>query len=286
MRAMNRAAALNWREVFEQAGAELVEGKCFRWAASLAYYFFLALFPALLFVVSLAGLLPIEHLIDRIVAILSRVAPGDVVAIARRQFTEIAREAHGGVLTFSLLAALWSTSSGMTALIDTLNQANRIGERRPWWQVRATAVALTVTLTVVTLIAFALVIAGPLLGAVAADWLALGPQFPWAWNLLRWPLAFALVVSAIGSIYHFAPDTRREWVWMTPGSVTAAALWLIVSAAFKLYVSHFPGYQKTYGAIGGVMVALLWFYLTALAILIGAQLDATIERASRPRVRA
>jgi membrane protein len=285
MRAMNRTATLNWREVLVQAGAELVEGKCFGWAASLAYYFFLALFPALLFVVSLAGVLPVEHLIDRVVAMLSRIAPGDVVAIARRQFTEIARAPHGGVLTLSLLAALWSTSSGMTAIIDTLNQANRIAERRPWWRVRLTAVALTATLTVVTLIAFALVIAGPPLGAYTAEWLALGPQFPWAWNLLRWPLAFALVVSAIGSIYHFAPDTRREWIWMTPGSVTATALWLIVSAAFKLYVSHFPGYQKTYGAIGGVMVALLWFYLTALAILIGAQLDATIERSSRPTVQ-
>jgi membrane protein len=284
MRAFNLAPGLSWREVLKQAGAELVEGKCFGWAASLAYYFFLALFPALLFVVSLAGVLPVEHLIDRITAILGRVAPGDVVAIARRQFTEIARAPHGGVLTLSFVAALWSTSSGMTAIIDTLNQANRIGERRPWWRVRVTAVALTVALTVVTLIAFALVIAGPLIGAYVAGWMALGPQFAWAWNLLRWPLAFALVVSAIGSIYHFAPDTRREWIWMTPGSVTAATLWLIVSAAFKIYVSHFSAYQKTYGAIGGVMVALLWFYLTSLAILIGAQLDATIERASRAAV--
>src|SRR3954453_21391371 len=168
---MNRAVPRNWRAVFAEAGAELVEGKCFGWAASLAYYFFLALFPALLFVVSLAGLLPVEHLIDRIVTILSRVAPGDVVAIARRQFTEIAREPHAGVLTLSLLAALWSTSSGMAAIIDTLNQANRIRERRPWWQVRVTAVALTVTLTAVTLIAFALVIAGPVIAGYAAGWL-------------------------------------------------------------------------------------------------------------------
>jgi len=144
--------------------------------------------------------------------------------------------------------------------------------------VRLIAVGLTVALTLVTLIAFALVMAGPTAGAYAAEWLALGPQFPWAWSMLRWPLAFALVVAAIGSIYHFAPDTTNEWVWITPGSVTAATLWLLGSAAFRVYVSHFAGYQKTYGAIGGVMVALLWFYVTSLAILIGAQLDATIER--------
>jgi membrane protein len=149
--------------------------------------------------------------------------------------------------------------------------------------VRLTAIALTVALTVVTLIAFALVVAGPTAAGYVAEWLALGPQFPWAWNILRWPLAFALVVAAIGCIYHFAPDTTHEWVWITPGSVTAATLWLLTSAAFRMYVSHFADYQKTYRAIGGVIVALLWFYATSLAILIGAQLNAAIERASNAR---
>jgi membrane protein len=288
MRAAKFGSPLSWVDVLKEAGAELREGKCFAWAASLAYYFFLALFPALLFVVSLAGVLPVEHLIDRIVPMLSRVAPGDVVRIAQQQFVQIARQPHGGVLTLSLLAALWSTSSGMTAIVDTLNQAYRIQERRSWWRVRLTAVALTIALTFVTLIAFVLVMAGPSGAGYLAGWLSVGPQFHWAWNALRWPLAFVLVVSAIGSIYHFAPDTTHEWVWVTPGSVTAATLWLLVSLAFRVYVSHFGEYQKTYGAIGGVMVALLWFYLTSLAILIGAQLDAAIERASieppRPKI--
>ena len=231
---------------------------------------------------SLASVLPVEHLLDRIVAILSRVAPGDVVGIARQQFVQIARQPHGGVLTLSLLAALWSTSSGMTAIVDTLNLAHRLTERRSWWRVRLTSMVLTVALTAVTLIAFALVMAGPTVGHDAAEWLAFGPQFAWAWTILRWPLAFVLVVAAIGSIYHFAPDTTHEWVWVTPGSVTATTLWLLASLAFRIYVSHFTDYQKTYGAIGGVMVALLWFYFTSLAILIGAQLDATIARASVP----
>src|SRR5438046_2930212 len=147
MRAVKFGMPRSWTDVLSEAGAELLEGQCFGWAARLAYYFFLALFPALLFGVSLAGVLPVNHLIDRIVTMLSRVAPGDVVAIARQQFVQIARQPHAGVLTLSLAAALWSTSSGMTAIIDTLNQANRIAERRPWWQVRLIAVALTVTLT-------------------------------------------------------------------------------------------------------------------------------------------
>src|SRR4030095_11710641 len=238
MRLVNFATPVGWIHVLKQAGAELLEGKCFAWAASLSYFFFLALFPALLFVVSLAGVLPVEHLLDRIVTMLSRVAPGDVVRIARQP--------HGGVLTLSLLAALWSTSSGMTAIVDTLNLAHRLTERRPWWRVRLTAVVLTVALTAVTLIAFALVMSGPAAAGYAARWLAVGPQFAWAWNILRWPLAFALVVAAIGCIYHFAPDTTHEWVWVTPGSVTAATLWLVVSMCFWMFGSHFLAYHTTY----------------------------------------
>src|SRR5438067_12016985 len=109
MRAVNFAVPLGWTEILKRTGSDIYASNCFGWAASLAYYFFLALFPALLFVVSLASMLPVEHLIDRIVTMLSRVAPGDVVAIARQQFLQITRQPHGGVLTLSLLAAVWST---------------------------------------------------------------------------------------------------------------------------------------------------------------------------------
>jgi membrane protein len=218
------------------------------------------------------------------VATLSRIAPGDVVAIARHQFIQIARQPHGGVLTLSLIAALWSTSSGVTALVNTLNQAYRITERRPWWQVRLVAVALTIVLTTATLIAFALVIAGPAAAGYLPSWLIVAPAASAAWNVLRWPLAFGLVVTAIGCIYHFAPDTTHEWIWITPGSCAAASLWLIASVGFRVYVAHFADYQKTYGAVGAVMVVLLWFYFTSLALLIGAQLDAAIDRAAAAMV--
>lgn len=282
MRALTFAAPLGWTEILTRTGAAVYAGNCFGWAASLAYYFFLALFPALLFVVSLASVLPMQHLLDRIVVMLSRVAPGDVVAIAQEQIAQITRQPQHGVLTLSLLAAIWSTSSGMTAIVDTLNQAFHVTEGRPWWRVRLTAIALTLALTLVVLVAFALVMVGPAAAQRVADWLALGPSVVWTWNIVRWPAAFALVVTTLGCVYHFAPDSKREWTWITPGAVTAAVLWLLVSLGFKWYASHFADYQKTYGAIGGVMVALLWFYFTSLAILLGAQLDATIQRASLP----
>ena len=292
MRVLKFAVPLGWTEILKRTGAEIYAGDCFSWAASLAYFFFLALFPALLFVVSLASVLPVQHMIDRIVTMLSRVAPGDVVTIARQQFVQITRQPRRGVLTFSLLAALWSTSTGLAAIVDTLNQTYHITESRPWWRVRVTAIALTLGLTIVTLMAFGLVMVGPTAAQRVADWLALGPLVAWTWNVLRWPAAFALVVTVLGCVcarrhvLRPCPDTTQEWVWITPGSVAATAMWLVVSLGFRWYVIHFGAYQKTYGAIGGVMIALLWFYFTSLAILLGAQLDATIARASSDGQRA
>jgi membrane protein len=146
------------------------------------------------------------------------------------------------------------------------------------------AVALTIVLTTATLIAFALVIAGPVAAGYVPSWLIVAPSVSAAWNVLRWPLAFGLVVTAIGCIYHFAPDTIHEWIWITPGSCAAASLWLIASVGFRVYVANFADYQKTYGAVGAVMVGLLWFYFTSLALLIGAQLDVAIDRAATAMV--
>ena len=247
-----------------------------------AYYSFLALFPALLFVVSVASFLPIQRLVDQVLEMLSRIAPADVVAIARDQLLQIIDKPHGRLLALSLVATIWSMSSGMAALIGTLNQAQHISDGRSWWRIRATAIALTAALTLFMALFFTLAMAGPTAAQHVARLLNLDAAFTIVWQIVRWPTAFAAAVIAIGNVYHFAPDVKREFVWITPGSVAAAALWLIVSLAFKWYVFHFGNYQKTYGAIGGVMVALLWFYFSGLAILLGAQLNATIDRASQP----
>jgi len=273
---------IGWTVIFRRTSHQIYRGQCFGWAAALAYYSFLALFPALLFVVSMASFLPIQQLVDQVVEMVSRIAPGDVVAIAREQLLQITDKPHGRLLALSLVGTIWSMSSGMAALIGTLNQAQHISDGRSWWRIRAIAIALTGALTLFMACSFTLAMAGPTAAQHIASWLNLGAAFTVPWQIIRWPTAFALAVVAIGGVYHFAPDVKREFVWITPGSIAAAALWLIVSLAFKWYVLHFGNYQKTYGAIGGVMVTLLWFYFSGLAIALGAQLNATIDRASQP----
>ncbi len=273
---------IGWTVILRRTCRQIYRGQCFGWAAALAYYSFLALFPALLFVVSVASFLPIQHLIDRAVDLVGRFAPDDVVAIAREQLLQIADKPDGSLLALSLGGAIWSMSSGMVALIGTLNQAQHISEGRSWWRVRTTAIALTIALALVMVLSFTLAMVGPTAAEHVADWLDLGAVFTLAWQIVRWPAAFGLAVTAIAIVYHFAPDVKREFVWITPGSVAATALWLVVSLGFKWYVFQFGNYQKTYGAIGGVMVALLWCYFSGLSMLLGAHLNATIDHASQP----
>jgi membrane protein len=168
----------------------------------------------------------------------------------------------------------------MTAISDTLNHAYDVEEGRPWWKVRLIAIGLTMGVAVFILLATALVLAGPTAARYLADWWYLGDVFEWIWNLAQWPVVFALVTAAIGLIYYFGPDVEQEWRWLVPGAVMATTLWLIATLGFRFYVINMGSYTETYGALGAVMVLLLWFYLSGLAILIGAELNAEIEHAS------
>jgi membrane protein len=271
---------IGWKELVTRTAREVQADNCLNLAAQLAFYFFLALFPALLFVVALVSFLPVSGLIGGITAMLARVAPSDVINIVQEQILKIASDENGGLLTFGMLGAIWSMSSGMDAIISTLNQAYDIQEGRPWWKVKAMAIGLTIALAVFIVISMALVMVGPTLGAQMAGWFNLGPAFTVAWNIVRWPIVFGLVTLAIAFIYYYAPDAEQEWVWITPGSVLAALLWLVISAGFKFYVTNFASYNATYGAIGGVIVLMLWFYVSSLAVLVGAELNAEIEHAS------
>ena len=272
---------LSWGTLLKRTVKETIADDVLNLAAQQAYYFFFALFPAMLALISIASFFPVENLMDEIVEMLGRVAPPDVIKIITEQITKIAGSNAGGLLTFAFLLTIWSSSSAVMSLTSTLNAAYDITESRPWWKVRLVAIGLTVGLAVFILASMTLVIAGPTLAERVANALHLGAVFKWSWLVLQWPLVFVLVATAIALVYYFAPDAEQDWVWITPGSVLATVLWVIVSVAFKLYVVRFDTYSvETYGTIAGVMVLLLWFYLSGMAILVGAELNAEIEHAS------
>ena len=271
---------IGWKDLLKRTASEMMADNCLGLAAQLAYYFFLALFPALLFFVALASFMPVAGLTDAVTAALARIAPQEVLDLVQGQLVLIAKAKNGGLLTLGIIGTLWSTSSGLSAVIDTLNQAYDVQESRPFWKTKLIAIGLTIVLAIFIVVSFALVMVGPAIGEKTAAWLHLGPVFVWTWKIVHWPLVFALVALAVAFIYYYAPDVKQEWIWITPGSVLATLLWLGISLGFRFYVGRFTSYNATYGTIGGAIVALLWFYVSALAVLVGAELNAEIEHAS------
>jgi membrane protein len=272
---------LPWREILRRTFNEaFFHDNCLGMAAQLAYYFFFALFPALLVIVAIASYFPLTTLVDNVVAILGQVAPPEALAIIADQLRKISQGEQGGLLTLGMLTALWSSSAAMTAIIDTLNRAYDVEEGRPWWKVRLIAIALTVGVALFVLVSVALVLLGPTAATWLAAWWDLGSAFEWTWKILQWPLVFAMASLGIAIVYYFAPDVEQDWVWLTPGSLLATGLWLLATLGFKYYVANMGEYAETYGALAGVMVMMLWFYLSGLVILLGAEMNAEIEHAS------
>jgi membrane protein len=271
---------IGWKELFTRAGKEALADDILDLAAQQAYYFFFALFPALLFLVAVASFLPLQGVLSTVIQKIAEVAPSDVGKILTDSMASLAKQNSGGILTFAFLVTIWSSSGAMVSIITTLNAAYDVTESRPWWKTRLTAIALTIGLAAFVLASMFLIVAGPTVAAHIAASMQLGPAFKWAWWVLQWPVVFALVATAIGLVYYFAPDVEQDWVWITPGSILATLVWLAVSLGLKFYYQLVPNANAAYGAIGGVMVLMLWFYCSGLALLLGAELNAEIEHAS------
>ncbi|MFL6230037.1 MAG: YihY/virulence factor BrkB family protein [Pyrinomonadaceae bacterium] len=270
---------LGWKELLRRVSSEFQQDDVFGNAAKLSYYFLLALFPLLLFVTTVLGYFAGAggDLRQELLRMLSMVVPADASSLIFKTVNEVQDHAGGGKLSFGVLATLWAASNGMGALTDALNTAYEVRETRPWWKSRLTAVVLTLVLSVLILSALALV----LFGGHIAEWIAatysFGGVFVTAWKVLQWVVVLAFVLLAFALIYYFAPDVRvRRWQWIAPGTVVAVALWLVVSFAFRLYLHFFNSYSATYGALGAVIILMLWFYLTGAAILVGGEMNSEI----------
>lgn len=273
------AVPISWAELVRRTVKEAIDDDVLGLGAQLAYYFFLALFPALLFLLAVASFFPLDNLTDDIGRIIGPVASPEATQLIQEQMRRLAESESGGLLTFGVLGALWSSSAALVSIVGALNRAYDIEEGRPWWKVRLIAIGLTFGLAVMVLVAFSVVLAGPSLAEYLRNtgW---GAPIAWAWLVLEWPLVFALVTLAVGLVYYFGPDAEQDWAWITPGALLGTTLWLLVSLGVKLYVTNFSDYNASYGAVGGVLVLLLWFYVSGIALILGAELNAEIEHAS------
>jgi membrane protein len=271
---------LSWTDLARRTVKDSIQDDVAGIAAQLAYYFFLSLFPALLFLVALASFFPLYSFTDELMRLLGPVAPEAVVALLQDQLTSLSNSGDASLLSIGLLMALWSSSAAMVSVIDAMNRAYDIEDSRTWWKRRAVAIALTIGLALFILTSFGLIVAGPWLADFLGRHLGLAPAFTLAWKILQWPVVFLLASTGFALVYYFAPDAEQEWVWITPGALVATILWFLASLAFRYYVVNFGNYEEAYGTLGGIILTLLWFYITGLAMVIGAELSAEIHRAS------
>jgi membrane protein len=263
--------------------SEIRKDDVFGRAAQLAYYFLLALFPLLLFLTAVIGLLlgsgtGLRH---NLFNYLSQVLPGSAYQLVDSTIYEVSEASGGGKVIFGILAALWAASNGMGAITQALNVAYNVKESRPWWKQRLTAMCLTIGLSVLVISALILILYGGKLGDHVAGHYGFGEVFVITWKVIQWPMLLGFMLLSFALIYYLAPDVRdQKWIWITPGSVVGLSLWLLVSFGFKLYLHFFDSYSKTYGTLGAVIVLMLWLYLTGAAILIGGEVNSEIENAA------
>ena len=271
---------LTWGELVRRTWRDAMEDDILGLAAQMSYYFLLALFPAILFLLALASFFPISNVTDEIGQSLGPFVSPQVLELIQEQMQRLANNDSGGLLTFGVAAALWSSSAAMVSIVGALNRAYDIEEGRPWWKVRLLAIALTLGVALFVLSALSLVLLGPTWADALGRATGWGGPFKATWLVLQWPLVFMLVTTGLGLIYYFGPDAEQDWAWITPGAVAGTVLWLVASLALKLYVANFTDYNAAYGTVGGVIVLMLWFYVSGLAILAGAEMNAEIEHAS------
>lgn len=253
-------------------------------SASLSYYFVLSLFPMLLFLVSLLGVLAGTRgeLREAVISMIGRLAPGSATGLIREVLQQTVQSSGGLKLAAGILGALWAGSGGMSAVLTSLNVINEVEETRSWLKKQAVVLGLTLGLAVLILLSVALIVYGGKIGELIASHLSLGSTFKIAWTILAWIISLASMFLSFSLIYYFAPNLdERHWFWVTPGAATGVFLWLLSSLGLRAYLHFFNSYSATYGFIGAVIILMLWLFITGFAVLIGAEVNFAIESTDR-----
>jgi membrane protein len=270
----------SWMGVLKRTFKEFKNDNLTDWAAALTYYAVLAIFPAIIALVSIIGLIgpsATQPLLDNLGAL----APGPANDILSGAVKEVAngRGSAGLAFVLGIVLALWSASGYVGAFARASNAIYEVGEGRPFWKLRPIQLAVTTIMVLLLAVcAIAVVVTGPIAKQLG-DVVGAGSAAVIAWDIAKWPVIALVVITMFSILYYAAPNVKQPgFHWITPGGVVALLVWLIASAAFAVYAASFSSYNKTYGALGGVVAFLVWLWISNLAVLLGAELNAELER--------
>lgn len=250
--------------------------------AMLAYYAMMALFPMLIFVLSIALLVIPSDTVRQGLAMATETMPPSVREVLASRVDALISTTGAGFAILGAAIALWGASRGAVSLMGALNTMFNKKETRAWWKRQLIAIAVTVVVALLAVVALALLVIGPYVGHYVADYLGLGAQFDLAWGIGRWVGAGLLVMLVWAICYKFLPNTDAPFRIFTPGAAIGVLLWLGISALFGLYLSHFNSYEATYGALGGAIIFLTWLWLSSLSMLIGAEINDVLADLKAP----
>ena len=271
----------SWLYVLRRTAREFLGDECTDLAAALTYYAVLALFPALIALMSLIGLFGQgPKSVDTLLAVLSDVGGSSLADTLRPTLEQLAVTPGAGlVLVLGLVGALWSASGYVGAFGRAMNRIYEVAEGRPIWKLRPAMLLLTIVLVLLATAALlGLVVSGPVAQSVG-DAVGVGSTVVTVWDIVKWPVMLLAVILAVALLYWGTPNVRQpKFRWLSPGATLAILVWIVLTAAFGFYVANFSSYDKTYGSLAGAVVFLLWLWITNLALLFGAELDAELER--------
>jgi membrane protein len=278
----SRLALGSWGGVLKRTVREFRDDNLTDWAAALTYYSILSLFPALIALVSITALVG-QHpeTTNSLLEIIDDIGPSSAVDTFKGPIeTVMSNKSGAGIaLIIGLVAALWSASSYVGAFMRASNQIYEVEEGRRFWKLRPIQMLVTLVMVLMlAVVAIAIVATGPLADAIGNQ-IGLGGAALTAWDIAKWPVLLAVVMLMFAILYYAAPNVRHPgFRWVTPGGVLAVVLWIVASAAFAFYVANFASYNKTYGSLAGVIVFLVWLWISNVAVLLGAEFDAELER--------
>ena|GEM_PF-113122 len=267
------------KELLRQLIHEIREDQVFNGAAALAFYTMLALFPAAIFGLSLLPYLPIPHLRQAVFDLLFEILPPSAAELFTGTVSRIMSDRNGGLLSFGLVFAIWSASSGLDAVMQQLNVVYGVTDRRSFVRQRATALLLMMMFMGLLVVTFALVIIGGELQDALSGVLGWSEPVHVFFALLRWLIISGALLAAFAIVYRFAPDVRRPFELLSPGNLFATAGFLLASFGFRTYVDNLASYDTTYGSLGAVIVLLLWLFIIGAVIMIGGELNDLVARA-------
>lgn len=249
------------------------------YAAALSYRALFSLFPFLLFLIAMLSFLNLGDFFNWLRDQAALVLPSIALEVIDPVISDL-QEGKNSIFSVAIVVAIWVASNGIRSVMNAMNKAYNVTESRPTWKLYLLSVVYTIGIALILLVAAALMVVGPGWIEWLGTWVGLGEFAVTLWALLRWPVAILLLMQVVAVIYYFTPDVQQKFRFITPGSIVAVIIWIAASLGFGAYVSNFSNYDAMYGGIGAMIVLLLFFYISSAVLLLGAELNATIEHAS------